>query len=53
MFKKIVAAIATIATREDIENICEMIETAAIKEQITWKEHDMLDTIVGKINIEQ
>lgn len=53
MFKKIVAAIATITTREDIENICEMIDAAAINEQITWKERDMLDTIVGKINIDQ
>lgn len=53
MFKKIVAAIATIDNREDIENVCEMIDNAAIKEQITWKERDMLDTIVGKLNINQ
>lgn len=53
MFKKIVAAIATITTREDVYNVCEMIDDAAVQGKITWKERDMLDTIVGMINIDQ
>lgn len=52
MFKKIVAAIATINTREDVDNILGMIDIAFQHEKITWKDHEVLFEIVGKLNIE-
>lgn len=53
MFKKIVAAIAEINTREDVDNVLGMIDTAFQHEKISWKDHEVLFGIVGKISIEE
>lgn len=51
MFKKIVAAIAAIKTREDFDTVCGMIETAFQQEKISWKDRGLLFDLVNKISI--
>lgn len=52
MFKKIVSAIAAINTQEDVNTVYGMIDTAFQQEKITWKDHEVLFEIAGKIRVE-
>ena len=51
MFKKIVASIAAITVQEDVNAVFGMIETAFQQDKISWKEHEVLYTIVEKIKV--
>lgn len=52
MFKKIVAAIAAIKTQEDFDIACGMINTAFQQEKISWKDHELLYSLISKIRVE-
>lgn len=52
-FKAIVAAVAAISTREDVDNVLGKIDTAFQREEISWKDHEVLFEIVGKISVEE
>ena len=52
-YRAIVAAIAAINTREDVDNVLGMIDTAFQREEIRWKDHEVLFEVVGKISIEE
>lgn len=52
MFKKIVAAIAAIDTQEDFDITCGMIDNAFQQEKITWKDHELLYSLISKIHVE-
>ena len=52
MFKKIVAAIAAINTQEDFNIACSMIDNAFQQEKITWKDHELLHSLISKMRVE-
>ena len=52
MFKKIVAAIAAIKTQEDFDIACGMINTAFQQEKISWKDHELLYSLISKMRVE-
>lgn len=52
-YKQIVGCIAAITTQEDVNTVCGMIDTAFQREKISWKDHEVLFAIVGKISIQK
>ena len=52
MFKKILAAIAAINTQEDFNIACGMIDTAFQQEKISWKDHQLLHSLISKMRVE-
>ncbi len=52
MFKKIVSAIAAVNTQEDFDIACSMIDNAFQQEKITWKDHELLHSLISKMRVE-
>ena len=52
MFKKIVSAIAAVNTQEDFDIACSMIDTAFQQEKISWKDHQLLHSLISKMRVE-
>lgn len=48
-FKKLVELIASIETMEEYNETCGMIDDSFQHEKITWKDHELLYTLVSKI----
>lgn len=51
MFKKIVELIVNIETQEDFDIVCGMIDTEFNKEKLTWKEHELLYSLMNMVTI--
>lgn len=52
-YKQIVGCIAAITTREDFNKVCGMIDSSYQHEKISWKDHEILYAVVGKIGVEE
>lgn len=50
MFKKLVKMIAEINGTEDFDKACGEIDRAFQSEKITWADHEVLYTLMGKLN---
>jgi len=51
MFKKLVKRIAEIASWDDFNRVSGEVDTAFQQEKITWADHELLHTLLGKIRL--